>query len=54
MNALIQTGREKANRAAVTAAAERTQYLTFMLGGEMFAIGILAIAVLRKSSSMAG
>ena len=43
MNALIQTGREKANRAAVTAAAERTQYLTFMLGGEMFAIGILAI-----------
>lgn len=42
MNALIQTGREKANRAAVMA-AERTQYLTFMLGGEMFAIGILAI-----------
>lgn len=42
MNALIQTGREKANRAAATA-AERTQYLTFMLGGEMFAIGILVI-----------
>lgn len=40
MNALVQT-----NAHAVTASAPalQTQYLTFMLSGEVFAIGILAI-----------
>jgi purine-binding chemotaxis protein CheW len=33
----------KAQLAAAQAAAEPSQYLTFMLGGEVFAIGILAI-----------
>lgn len=41
MNALVQTaGRPLAASAAV---AEQKQYLTFMLGGEVFAIGILGI-----------
>jgi len=43
MNALVQTSRTKANIATAPVAAERTQYLTFMLSGEMFAIGILAV-----------
>jgi purine-binding chemotaxis protein CheW len=34
---------EQAQPAAFHAAAEPSQYLTFMLGGEVFAIGILAI-----------
>jgi purine-binding chemotaxis protein CheW len=41
MNALVPTGRSQAP--AAQAAAEQKQYLTFMLGGEMFAIGILGI-----------
>lgn len=44
MNALVETGRRQPAVAAVAqAAAEKTQYLTFMLRGEVFAIGILAI-----------
>lgn len=43
MNAQLQTAHKKANTAAEPATADRTQYLTFMLGGEVFAIGILAI-----------
>jgi len=42
MNAAIQPGR-KASTAAVQATVDHAQYLTFMLGGEVFAIGILAI-----------
>ena len=46
MNALVQTpGRSLAalNAAHAHALAEQRQYLTFMLGGEMFSIGILGI-----------
>ncbi len=39
MNALVQN----TTRASAPAVAESAQYLTFMLGGEVFAIGILAI-----------
>ena len=42
MNALVQANHPPASNVATTT-AERTQYLTFMLGGETFAIGILAI-----------
>jgi purine-binding chemotaxis protein CheW len=41
MNALVQAERRPLANSA--AAAEQKQYLTFMLGGEMFAIGILGI-----------
>jgi purine-binding chemotaxis protein CheW len=43
MNAAVQANGRQAAAAAVQAAADHTQYLTFMLGGEAFAIGILAI-----------
>ncbi|MFZ4481474.1 MAG: chemotaxis protein CheW [Rhodoferax sp.] len=44
MNALVQTqGRSLADVTAGPSSAEQRQYLTFMLGGEMFSIGILAI-----------
>jgi purine-binding chemotaxis protein CheW len=45
MNALVQTGGRGAvaAQAAAQHAHEHAQYLTFMLGGEVFAIGILAI-----------
>ena len=39
MNAIV----ESRNGNAVQAAAEQKQYLTFLLGGEMFAIGILRV-----------
>ncbi|MES2151846.1 MAG: chemotaxis protein CheW [Pseudomonadota bacterium] len=42
MNALVKS-RGNAVTAAPQAAAETTQYLTFMLSGEVFAIGILGI-----------
>jgi purine-binding chemotaxis protein CheW len=42
MNALTQADKVRAGLAAA-AAAQQTQYLTFMLGAEMFAIGILAV-----------
>lgn len=41
MNALVQAGGKRA--AALVKAEEHAQYLTFMLGGESFAIRILAI-----------
>lgn len=40
MNALVQAENKPL---AASAAVEQKQYLTFMLGGEMFAIGILGI-----------
>ena len=45
MNALVQTQSSRALAAAqaLPPALEPAQYLTFMLAGEMFAIGILAI-----------
>ncbi len=45
MNALVQTNPRNATAAALVAAPalEPTQYLTFLLGSEVFAIGILAI-----------
>ena len=44
MNAISQAvNRKGAASAAAQAAIEQKQYLTFMLGGEMFAIGILGI-----------
>ena len=42
MNALTQADNVRAGLAAA-ADAQQTQYLTFMLGAEMFAIGILAV-----------
>ena len=41
MNALVESGRPA--RAAVAPSGGQAQYLTFMLSGEIFAIGILAI-----------
>lgn len=44
MNALVQTDNRRALVPAMTQAiADHAQYLTFMLGGEVFAIGILAV-----------
>lgn len=46
MNALVQTNNGQASPhagLASQACVDKTQYLTFMLGGEVFAIGILAI-----------
>jgi purine-binding chemotaxis protein CheW len=42
----------RAQLAAAQAAAEPSQYLTFMLGGEVFAIGILAIKEIIEFSSL--
>ncbi|HJU71609.1 MAG TPA: chemotaxis protein CheW, partial [Paucimonas sp.] len=42
MSALVET-RVAGNPPAAGQALEHTQYLTFLLGGEMFAIGILAV-----------
>jgi len=57
MNAVDQAGNNQAvvpaaAQAAVQAAAEQTQYLTFMLGGEVFAIGILAIKEIIEYGSL--
>jgi purine-binding chemotaxis protein CheW len=44
MNALVKTqGKPLVGTTAAQANAEEKQYLTFMLGGEVFAIGILGI-----------
>ena len=44
MNALVKADKRTSLRqAAVATAVEAKQYLTFMLGGEMFSIGILCI-----------
>ena len=47
-----QTALPAVARAAAQAAAERTQYLTFMLSGEVFAIGILAIKEIIEYGSL--
>jgi purine-binding chemotaxis protein CheW len=46
------TADSQAQLAAAQAAAEPSQYLTFMLGGEMFAIGILAIKEIIEYQSL--
>ncbi len=51
MNAIVQTGSGHKAAAAQTA-AEKTQYLTFMLGGEVLAIGILAIREIIEYGSL--
>lgn len=51
MNALIQAGNAPAPTEA-TGAAQCTQYLTFVLGGEVFAIGILAIKEIIEYDSL--
>jgi len=44
MNALVKTDKKGlGNQVAAQAAVEAKQYLTFMLGGEMFSISILSI-----------
>lgn len=55
MNALIQENRKQNKQAhvpTVQASADHTQYLTFMLGGEVFAIGILAIKEIIEYSGL--
>lgn len=55
MNALVQTSSKRdkqPNRTEVQATADHTQYLTFMLGGEVFAIGILAIKEIIEYSGL--
>lgn len=55
MNALVQAGKAQMGTAAAVqaaAGAERTQYLTFMLSGEVFAIGILAIKEIIEYDSL--
>jgi len=42
MNAIVET-RQNGALAVAVSAVEQNQYLTFMLGGEMFAIGILHV-----------
>ncbi|HJV88458.1 MAG TPA: chemotaxis protein CheW [Noviherbaspirillum sp.] len=43
MSALVEKKVVAGNLPAIAQALEQSQYLTFMLGGEMFAIGILAV-----------
>lgn len=43
MNTLVHTENRKNNAPAALQSMDHAQYLTFMLGGEMFAVGILAI-----------
>ena len=50
MNALVKAGGRQP--VAVSAAVEEKQYLTFMLGGEMFSIDILCIKEIIWYSSM--
>jgi purine-binding chemotaxis protein CheW len=52
MTALVHTHRAPATAAARAVAAEPAQYLTFMLAGEMFAIGILAIKEIIEYHSL--
>ncbi|KQU71623.1 MULTISPECIES: chemotaxis protein CheW [unclassified Rhizobacter] len=52
MTALVQTHRAPATAVARPVAAEPAQYLTFMLAGEMFAIGILAIKEIIEYHSL--
>jgi len=54
MNAVMQTVEERTGRsmAEKDAAQQAQQYLTFMLGGEVFAIGILAIKEIIEYDSL--
>ena len=52
MTALVQTHRAPATAVTRPVAAEPAQYLTFMLAGEMFAIGILAIKEIIEYHSL--
>jgi purine-binding chemotaxis protein CheW len=57
MNAMVQASNKQAVipvrvQAAAQAAAQQTQYLTFMLGSEVFAIGILAIKEIIEYGSL--
>jgi purine-binding chemotaxis protein CheW len=53
MNALVQAGNRQANVAkAAQAASDHAQYLTFMLGGEIFAVGILAVKEIIEYGSV--
>lgn len=52
MNALIQSGRSSTGIQVAARAAEHTQYLTFVLGGEVFAIGILAVKEIIQYSGL--
>jgi len=57
MNALVQQGSKHADNSAMAqatakAASEQAQYLTFMLAGEVFAIGILAIKEIIEFGSL--
>jgi purine-binding chemotaxis protein CheW len=52
MTALVHTHRAPATAVARAVAAEPAQYLTFMLAGEMFAIGILAIKEIIEYHSL--
>lgn len=53
MNALVQTNHRQALvPAPAQLAADHTQYLTFMLGGEVFAIGILAVKEIIEFSGL--
>ncbi len=53
MNALVKTqGRPLAELKATQNVAEQKQYLTFMLGSEMFSIGILAIKEIIEYSGL--
>jgi purine-binding chemotaxis protein CheW len=54
MNALVHGSKQdkQALVATMQATADHTQYLTFMLGGEVFAIGILAIKEIIEYSGL--
>jgi purine-binding chemotaxis protein CheW len=57
MNAMVQASNKQAVipvrvQAAAQAVAQQTQYLTFMLGSEVFAIGILAIKEIIEYGSL--
>lgn len=53
MNALVQADNGRTLVPAVTqAVADHAQYLTFMLGGEVFAIGILAVKEIIEYSGL--
>ncbi len=52
MNAILQTGKPIAAAAPHAAPSDPTQYLTFMLGTEVFAIGILGIKEIIEYGSL--
>ena len=52
MHALVKAGARMAAAASAAVAVEEKQYLTFMLGGEMFSIAILCIKEIIWSASL--